>query len=482
MAAIRARAAAGHRLALVAAAAGANLALALGLAREPKAMVAAVALVAILTLAVIRPGLVLCAALFLLVVAGEVFAFVPFPSLAFAGLQIGLSDLLLALALLAWLGWEARPLAARGEPALADAVAAVMHEPFAWALVPLLLIAAYDLARGGPGSLSSARLFAYSVVMLVAIRVLDTPRALRAFGLTIVAGAVAASLIAVALVLSGRSLNATDLSTGGARGLSIGGSFLVAAALLYVLARRVVSDAALRGVAPLLVLVLAGGVLASGARETWVGVAMAMVLFAVVSPVRGLWRLAAVVVCAALLAVGAYSLAPRQQHLGSSLASLENRIAAIHPASAVQDPSVQDRLTKWRVVWEQVRSHPVLGTGFGHAETYWTNFGGNNFERFTIDDPENTHLWLWARTGTLGFAAWVAFNVLAAGSLLWRFFHARSPLARATALWATATLLVIWSGMTFSPISAFGGTILLYWLAVAAAPITRRLDADARAG
>ncbi len=46
------------------------------------------------------------------------------------------------------------------------------------------------------------------------------------------------------------------------------------------------------------------------------------------------------------------------------------------------------------------------------------------------------------------------------------------PAARKAALWAAGTLVVIWSGMAFSPVSAFGSTLLLYWLAIALVPVT----------
>ena len=97
--------------------------------------------------------------------------------------------------------------------------------------------------------------------------------------------------------------------------------------------------------------------------------------------------------------------------------------------------------------------------------------------RSYVDDPENTHLWLWARMGTLGFLAWVGFNLLALGTLVARLLGTRVPAARTAALWAAGTLVVIWSGMAFSPVSAFGSTLLLYWLAIALVPVSRRLAA-----
>ena len=121
--------------------------------------------------------------------------------------------------------------------------------------------------------------------------------------------------MAVALVAAGRNVTERGLSTGGMRGLSIGGSFLVAGALLYVLASTVSDTRPLRGLAPALVLLLVGGVAASGARETWIGMLAAFAVFALLSSLRGAVRLALVVVLAGLLAFGAYTIVPHPPQL-----------------------------------------------------------------------------------------------------------------------------------------------------------------------
>lgn len=470
MAAIRASAPARPSFLLGAAALVANAAVA-GLSTRSPALVAVAVLVgAVVVLAFARPGALLLAAAFGLVVSADVLdLLVTVPNLAVGGFEIQLSDLFLAAILLAWAGWELQRGGAR------PPLAALAREPAFAGFVPFLACGLYDLARGGHGVFSSARVLGYCLLVPVVVRVLETPRQLRLLGGTIAAAAMISSVAAMALVAAGRNVSGSGLSTGGLRGLSIGGSFLVAGALLYVLAAVVSDPRPLNGLAPALVLLLAGGVAASGARETWIGVLAALAVFVLLSSLHGAVRLALVAALAGLLAFGAYSIVPHPPGLSAQLAAVEQRLSSVNPGTAVRDPSVQVRYQKWNVVWAQLKAHPLLGTGFGYPATYTSNIGGNNFVRSYVDDPENTHLWLWARMGTLGFLAWVGFNLLSLGTLVVRLLGTRVPAARTAALWAAGTLVVIWSGMAFSPVSAFGSTLLLYWFAIALVPVSRRL-------
>ncbi len=470
MGAIRASVAARPALAFGAAALFANM-LGAGLAtRSPTSVVVAVFVVAVVVLAFVRPGVLLCAATVGIVVSADLLGLVAhIPQFSLAGLQLQLSDLYLAAMLLAWAGWELR----RERPA-AVRLRSLAREPAFVAFVPLLGFGAFDLARGGYGTLSSSRIFLYCIAVPLVVRVVETPRHLRVLGLSLVVGGVATSLVAGAMVASGRNVTESGLSTGGIRGLSIGGSFLVAGALLYVLASAVSRPRVPGPVVAALALVLAAGVTASGARETWIGIFAALAVYVVVSPGRSILRLALVAGLAGLLAFGAYSLVPHPPRLEATLVAVEHRLAAVSPGTASQDPSVQVRYDKWNVVWGQLKARPWLGTGFGYPATYTSNIGGNNFVRSYVDDPENTQLWLWARMGTLGFAAWVSFNLLAAGTLVARIFRGGGESGRIAALWALGIMLVVWSGMTFSPVSAFGSTLLLYWVAVGLVPVARR--------
>ncbi len=461
--------------ALLAGAAAANLLLALVVTRaSPSLAVAGVAVVGVLALAVLRPEWTLVGALFMILSSAELLDFVTLPNLAAAGFQFQLTDLLLVLAFVAWIATEVRD-AADERPPLGDTLAALLREPFAWGLVPLLAIAAVDLARGGQGTLSSARIFLYVVAVPVVMRLVDTPQRLRVLALTVVAAAAASSIVGIAMVAAGRNLTADGLSTGGLRGVSIRGSIAVASALLYVVARTIVSSRPLGGLVPVLLLLFIGGVAAAGARETWVGLAAALVLFVVVSPLGGFLRVIGALVLALGLGLGAYSIVPHRENLAAQVSAVESRLTSLNPATATQDPSVTVRFEKWNVVWQQFRQHPVFGTGFGYPATYTSNIGGNNFQRSYVDDPENTQLWLWARMGTVGFASWILFNVLALGSLLVLHVRRRDAEARAAALWGAGTLVVIWAGMTFSPVSAFASVLLLFWVAIALAPVVRRL-------
>jgi O-antigen ligase len=453
-----------ERPALLAAFVAANALLVL----RPSAALAAVLVALVVTAAFAAPGAVLLACMFGLVVTADLLDLVAsFPSLSVAGLQVELSDLFVAVALLAWAGTELRGVR---RPPLRTLTA---RAAFPLGVV-FIALGAYDLERGGYGTMSSVRLFGYCIVVPLVVRTVDSPVALRALGRAVVAGGVVSSATAVAMVASGRSVTERGLSTGGIRGLSIGGSFLVGAALLYVLADVTSGGRRITPASALLVLALAGGVAASGARETWVGIAGALALFGIASPLRGGARLALALALTGALAFGVYSIAPHPPQLQERLAAMEHRLLSVGQASA--DPSVEVRYDKWRIVWAQLHEHPFLGTGFGYPATYTSNIGGDNFVRAYVDDPENTHLWLWARMGTVGFAAWVAFNVVMLLTLLGSV-HAAAPAARTAALWGAGILVVVWAGMAFSPVSAFGSTLLLYWLGVALAPVARHLAA-----
>ncbi len=421
------------------------------------------------------PRLVLYGVVFINMVTTVVYSFVTEPRLFVGSVEITSQDMLLALVLVSWVAWElAGAPGDDGEP-LGTALKALIREPLAWTFLLLVFFVLVAVARGGPTSATTARLFFYSVLVLAAYRVVTSARQLKTITALVVAGAVGPSLLGLYLTATGQSITERDLSTGGVRGVAISGSYLVAAGLLYVLASRATAANRFPVVWPALVLVLLGGVVASGARQTWLGTAAGLATFAFVSPVRGVLRMAAAGAAVAALAVAVYSVAPRER-VDENIEAARERLTSVTSDRYRSDPSAEDRLIKWNVVWGQVKEQPVLGTGFGFTFTYTTNFGGSNFVRHVSDDPENTHLWVWARMGTVGFLAWVLFNLAAFVSLLRRYARATSPFVRSVALWGAGTLAVLWSGMAFSPVTAFRSTILVFWLVIALVPILRRLE------
>lgn len=434
--------------------------------QRPAAALLVAAVLVVATLAFLRPGAMLLAAAAGVVLSADVLGLVTgYLSIVVAGFQIDVTDILLAVILLAAFARSAQP-----RPRLPYRSIVAMPAFGAW--VVFATLGAYDLARGGYGTLSSVRIFGYCLVVPLIVRSTATSEELRWLGRAVVFGGAIASVAALAMLAMGRNSTPAGLSTGGVRGLSIGGSFLVAAALLYVLA-GVAAGGRIDPWTVLLVLLLGGGVAASGARETWIGLLLAVALFAVGVPLGGTLRLALVFVLAGLVAAGAYAAVPHPPQMNERLASLEQRLLSVR--SGTQDPSVTVRYEKWRIVWEQARAHPYLGTGFGYPATYTSNIGGNNFVRSYVDDPENTQLWLLARMGVAGFAAWVALNLAVLAQLL-RTARARPGTPRVAALWGAGILGVVWAGMAFSPVSAFASTLLLYWFAVALAPVAGGID------
>ena len=107
MAAIRASAPARPTLLLGAAALVANAAVAGLSTRSPALVAVAVLVVAVAVLAFVRPGVLLLAAAFGLVVSADLVDLLfTLPNLGFGGFSIQLSDLFLVAILLAWAGWE----------------------------------------------------------------------------------------------------------------------------------------------------------------------------------------------------------------------------------------------------------------------------------------------------------------------------------------------------------------------------------------
>lgn len=423
-----------------------------------------IVIVTIIALAVRHARGVLYALVFLNAISTVIFAFAPTPTLGAGGLIIFPQDLGVVLLLGAWAVWEAQ----RPGGGLEAAIRRFAREPVFWTYLTLLVFVFIAIFRADEGGFNSARMFLYAAVAVAVFRLITEERHLRIVTAALVVGASLTSLYGLFLVAQGQSITDADLSTGGTRGVAISASYIVASAFAYVMASRVAGVARFGPFWPLLLLVLAGGLIASGARQTWIGVLAAVVLFAVASPLRGVLRMGVSIGAAVLIALALFTLFPSQQ-AAETLADVETR-AATDPAT---DNSSEDRRIKWREAWNQVEQQPLLGTGFGATFTYTTNFSrfGNNFVRQVSDDPENTHLWIWARVGTVGFIAWIVLNLLAFGSLLVRFARASTPLLRSVALWGAGSLMIVWAGMAFSPVSSFRSTLFLFWLVFALIPM-----------
>ncbi|MEQ8767629.1 MAG: O-antigen ligase family protein [Planctomycetota bacterium] len=176
-------------------------------------------------------------------------------------------------------------------------------------------------------------------------------------------------------------------------------------------------------------------------RVAYGAMAIGGVLFLLLAP-RAVRRRLAIAAVPVLLVLGLYTLAVWNKPYGT----LSMPVRQVRSIFDPKPGSHEERSNDFRDIERfnlktTIRAHLALGTGFG-LEFYQTRpLPHINYPLYRFI-PHNAILWLWAKSGTLGFLIFWFFigaNVVAALTLRERL---RDPLARAVALTAALGLML----------------------------------------
>jgi O-antigen ligase len=189
----------------------------------------------------------------------------------------------------------------------------------------------------------------------------------------------------------------------------------------------------------------AGGLLLSGARGSWLGLAVGAGMMVVGGGSRTIARR---VVLAAVLVLAAYSLA--------SLTGIDRLVVERIGGSAVDVGSLGQRADVLRIAWDVWREKPVLGHGLRALNDAIYARGLN------LANYENEYLGMLFGAGVLGFAA---FGVVLARTIRLGFSGLREPeCAALVGLWLSAAVNI----GTYNMFSWSAGPVLFLTLAVLA--------------
>ena len=106
-----------------------------------------------------------------------------------------------------------------------------------------------------------------------------------------------------------------------------------------------------------------------------------------------------------------------------------------------RDIQVLSRFLNYASAWEEIRQHPILGTGQGATVTsYAFNPGTGRFETWTAWTLDSLYLSLWLKMGLAGLIVFPWLCLRVGRRALRAFFAARDPGTRVFAASAVATL------------------------------------------
>jgi O-antigen ligase len=357
--------------------------------------------------------------------------------LAFGAAHIYASDIIVVVALVAWVGGRlagADPSAAPTRPRL----------PFraSFALFALVIVA--DAVRGHRAYGASLvgeplRLVAYALLAF-AISDLRPSKAYRGLVAVFYGGAFWSLLTAMYYIARGQSQTTADeLSTGGTRILALSVSLYLAAALFLALLSfdlpRTRRQRMLDGAAAAAAVV--GIVLSFGRGTRLRGRA-----------VRALPLLLVALIAAAVLTA---DLAPGTwKTLGQRV-----QLGVVQHGS---DPSVAWRQDAVHVIWQQVRASPIVGVGFGKGGEFTLH--GTTY--VITQDPHNSFVWL-AAGGGFVLIALFACLILAYVKDVLRRLRVATHVERVLLVWSVGTFVCFVLNALAGPLFSTPSSLLAVW-------------------
>jgi O-antigen ligase len=436
----------------IAGAVGANLLVALLAVREPSLAVLAVAAPAaiafIVALAASDRSILFFAAL-----AVPVSLPVLNRELAFGSAHIYASDIIVVVALVAWVA---------GRLAAPDATAAPTRPrlPFRFSFALFTLVIVADAVRGhhhyGASLVGEPMRLAAYALLAFAISDLTPGKAYRGLVAVFYGGAFWSLLEAMYYIATGTSqTNADELSTGGTRVLALSTSLYLAATLFLALLsfdlERTRRQRMLDGSAAAAALV---GIVLSFGRGTFLAVIVVVPLLLLASPrlreraARALPLLLVALVAAAALTA---DLAPGTwKTLGQRV-----QIGVVQHSS---DPSVEWRQDAVHTIWQQVRASPIVGVGFGKGGEFTLH--GTTY--VITQDPHNSFVWL-AAGGGFVLVALFACLIFAYIRDVLRRLRVATHVERVLLVWAVGTFVCFVLNALAGPLFSTPSSLLAVW-------------------
>jgi O-antigen ligase len=140
--------------------------------------------------------------------------------------------------------------------------------------------------------------------------------------------------------------------------------------------------------------------LASFSRSGWVAMVCGLLTLLIWGEWRSrafLLRLGAVAGCLLVLGVLAFSVHPVKRYIDLTLAGPK-----FNKASPLLDETVGGRTFYWKVTWGMIQEKPLLGTGPGTWQYFWTQHRPHHFQGYT-EYPHNDILNVASDYGVIGF-------------------------------------------------------------------------------
>lgn len=270
------------------------------------------------------------------------------------------------------------------------------------------------------------------------------------------------------------------------KGDLVGTYLAVGAVLLYAQAHRSQSRWAIG-----LSLVLAGAAIATNNRASMLGLFVATGLLAA----AGRWRFAALQASAGVAAAIALlfvAYVRNESWQSTPIYSVYERVVSLADPLGRRTYTATETFNKgdnnvfravwWRLVYDEAMStSPVLGLGYGHdlADRFVREYYPD-LDEFTTRSPHNFALTVFARTGVIGLAPFLAI----AGLLLWRAVRAARLDVSNGAMWCGAATIL--TSSLFGVVLEGPMGAIVFWTLLGAANAeyaavqqTRREEAEA---
>lgn len=309
------------------------------------------------------------------------------------------------------------------------------------------------------------RLFLYGAIAFAMVG-LDSKRLYRGIVVVFYVGTVWVFGYAVFAVATGTAhTHSANLSTGGTRVLAISVSLYLASALFLALLNLEIDASATHRAVHLAVAALAlGGIALAFGRGTFavVGVAAPLLLL-------GFRRIRASVIgflplCVPFIVLAAIFIPRVMPDFGPTFVNRVN----LHPRN---DLSVRWRQEANRVVWRQVQESPLVGVGFGRTASFTLQETGASF---TIEqNPHNSYVYLLAGGGVLLLGSFLLV-CLAYAVDAWRALRdAKERYERILVIWSAFTLFAFLVNAAAEPLFSWSTILLTIWILLLVPSVVR---------